>query len=107
MRTKTLPRLGVAALTGLALASCSSSAGSDSGDSHAARDTTPGGAAAPASDTVCPALADVQTSAATLKSDLESRKFSTLSADISNLDTALKTLTAAMSSPSSALAICA
>ena len=103
--TKTLPRLVLAALMALTLGACSSTAGSSSDGGASAGTSAPAGAAtnpastgAPASGTLCPALADVKSSAETLKSDLQARKLSAVTADVGNLDTAFKTLLAAMSS---------
>jgi len=117
METKVLPRLVLPALMAFALAACSSSAGSSSGGSSspgsptrastattgaattsAGTGTAGGSTATTASDALCSALADVKSSASTLKSDLQARKLSAATADVSNLENAFKTLLNGMSS---------
>ncbi|WP_460627021.1 hypothetical protein [Intrasporangium mesophilum] len=122
MKTKTLPRLVLATLVAFALAACSSSAGSGSGgtstpaspaaasttttaagtSTSAGTTTTAGSTGTAASGTLCPALADVKSSAATLKSDLQARKLAAVTTDVSNLETAFKTLLSGLSSSAAA-----
>ena len=101
MTARAVPRLVAAALMALVLAGCSTSAGSSSSESPAAT-TTPASTASPTNDTVCTSLSAVKSSAATLKSDLQSKNLSAVTADINNLDTAFKALIAAMSSAAQA-----
>jgi PBP1b-binding outer membrane lipoprotein LpoB len=102
MTTRAVPRLVAAALMAFILTGCSSSAGSSSSESPAATSTTPASTASPTTNTVCTSLADVKSSAATLKSDLQARNLSAVTADINKLDTAFKTLIAGMSSAAQA-----
>ena len=102
MTARAVPRLVAAALMALVLAGCSTSAGSSSSESPAATSTTPATTASPTNDTVCTSLSAVKSSAATLKSDLQSKNLSAVTADINNLDTAFKALIAAMSSAAQA-----
>jgi type VI protein secretion system component VasK len=122
MKTKMLPRLVLATLMAGALSACSSSTGSGSGGASpgsptaastattsagttttaGGTGTAAGGTGTAASGTVCPALADVKSSAATLTSDLQARKLSAVSADVSNLEAAFTTLLSALSSGAAA-----
>lgn len=116
MKTKTLSRLGLAALMAFALGACSSSAGSSSGggtppgaSTSVSTTTTSGGTGTAAggtgttgSDALCQALATVKSSASTLTSNLQARKLSAVRADVSNLQTAFKTLLDEMSSSAQA-----
>ncbi|MGW5240305.1 hypothetical protein ACWEOW_15350 [Monashia sp. NPDC004114] len=123
MKTKTLPTLALATLMAFALGACSSSAGSGSGGASspgspaatstattsagttttsAGTTTTAGSTGTAASGTLCPALADVKSSAATLKSDLQARKLAAVTADVSNLEAAFKTLLSGLSSSAAA-----
>ena len=103
MVTKAFPKIVLAALMAFALPACSTGAGSGPAGGSSAENSTPAGTAATlagtaaASDTLCPALADVKSSASTLKSDLQSRNFSAARTEISNLEPAVKTLLAGMS----------
>ncbi len=104
MVTKAFPKIVLAALMAFALPACSTGGGSGPAGGSSAENSTPAGTAATlagtaaaASDTLCPALADVKSSASTLKSDLQSRNFSGARTEISNLEPAVKSLLAGMS----------